>query len=183
MEGYADAENKRKANRVRQLIRISIDKRNDEEDGDEELREARKISKELAEYLKTNYPTSFNIHYRLLYGKEWESLFQYLNGNGENKVFKRLVDFHQIKVHDILVVQNLENNSLSKRSLAIFFDDQGPHFTIGYGDELQGPKEWYEFTERMGLLPHEAGYLYDEDIVFYNREGQWPLVEKYMIRL
>lgn len=161
MEGYSDSENKRKANKVRQLIRISIDKRNRGEDGEEELAEARKLSKELAEYLKTNYPLSFNINHRVLYKTEWNLLMQYfLNGNTTNKILNQIIKENNIKTHDVLFIYD-NNDKSFKRNLAIFFDDEGSYFKFNEMRKIEGPKEWYEFIERMGLLPEEAAKLYN----------------------
>lgn len=195
---YKDIENRRKAEKVRKLIRQYFEKQRigyyGPDYGANDLAEAQRLSRELARYLRENYPSKFKIKTYVTKPEEWEDLKNHLLfGDKKGKhLFEDIMKEKDAKIHDILHIENYNPDIGQTEIITIFVDEDGFHSGLPYYPESDqdgnmGPDEWYYFTERMGLLPRQAAYLYKGDpsvgSIFYTPGDKWPVVGEIKERL
>lgn len=189
-QGYEDIENERKAKRIRE-IRREINKGDED---DKLFKEAEILSDELKNYLLRTYPDKFNI--KILY-PQWHE-YDKIMKDWYNKNFKNTMDEYNLKIHDVIFfIRGGEGGSGEYTVTSGFLDEDGLHLGTpfyfrtgsGYPDveyikikvKTIGPKEWYEFLERMALLPETAAKLYkrnNENVrPFYESKSyNWPYI-------
>jgi hypothetical protein len=179
--------NRTKAERVRSLIKLSTYKLNKGETGKEELDEAWKLSTELLRYIRNTGSQGLPILSTsiLFYNTDkWEKVNEYLSypfgpkisSSGDNtlegkELFMNDVDpiNEDIIIHRLFDIVEKCKDGKPRRAL-FFFDENGPHKAPSY---KEGPDQWYDFIEKMGLLPSVLKAW--EYHTFDNKEGKWPL--------
>lgn len=170
-QGYLDIQNERKANEIRKLMTEAANYRRNEnpEIYSNLSKKAAKLSNELKDYLLSTYPDKFNIiNIRSKDDDEHNYLINPLN-------WEDIIKKYNIQVNDVVIIRE----DIFK--IVIFVDENGPHFEGEFYSAEEGPKEWYEFLERMGLLSQIAADLYnrkDNSRLFYTKSmNYWPNIK------
>lgn len=63
--------------------------------------------------------------------------------------------------------------------MGIFIDENGPHVVPITTFDREGPDEWYDFLEIMGVVPTEAYKLYKNNTIFGNAQNKWPGIVRF----
>ena len=191
MAGYLNEKEERKAAEVRKLIReANILKRkteirwNNGNNFDELAGEyykikdkADKLSLELVDYLRKNYPKNFLTH-EVILSQEY---IEYINNNSDDEFDKNMLKLitkynNLLPIHDILFLTNGDDTNFY-----VLFNNNGtPAFRIWMSFDMLMPQEFYIFMEEMGLTITAVNKLYPlpTPLKIIANPGLWPNVVK-----
>lgn len=174
MAGYINPREQQKAAKIRNLLKeVSLLKskvisavhkghpfQELTEEIDVKVGEADKLSLELVEYLKENYPTSFNV-YQDYIPEEYENYFTNIlinnteDGQNLSKIIKRYND--KLADCDILILKPIS----ADKYYVIFNNNGKPSLVVNHLERIAMEDHFYEFMERVGLTLEAVNKLYD----------------------
>lgn len=135
---------------------------------------ADKLSLELADYLKINYPDNFCVHRKIIPREYEDYLFDYFRiGKKNGKIVEIIEEYRKsLDNYDIMLLHN------EKRDYIIFNNNEIPLLTYSNDKrKMKMSEKFYDFMEEMGLTLKAVNFLYFEDRKkIYNPEIKiWPL--------
>lgn len=175
MDGYSEPENEAKARKVREIVHFytTYEQKLTSDQVLNLIDEANKLSLELADYLRLNYPDSFNFK-KIKYDTEEEIEFEKrssfpLSELPENiqKIWQDIELKYKPKVHDYYEIK-INAWKYAEVLRMYFFVEENKV----YGSILSFIPEFFDFMERMGLTEPAYTKLYGTKI---NSHGYyWP---------